>query len=113
MSRKSFWFGFLLAIVFAIWWIRRQNSREGAPFAEAPQSEPQVREPRHDEPEPDPLQEIAGIGPVFAQRLQNAGITSFRQLAMLPPERLRDIVQVAPWQADVGSWIEQARQRAS
>ncbi|HSM55951.1 MAG TPA: helix-hairpin-helix domain-containing protein [Candidatus Sulfomarinibacteraceae bacterium] len=113
MSRKSFWFGFLLAVAFAIWWILRQKSKQDSPFQAILESEPQVRQPRHEEPEPDPLQEIAGIGPVFARRLHNAGITTFRQLAMLPPERLRDIVHVAPWQADVTSWIEQARKRAA
>lgn len=112
MSRKSFWVGFLLAVVFAIWWIRRENSQQrgSQPF---PQGATQTRQPRHDEPEPDALQEIAGIGPVFARRLQSAGITTFRQLAMMPPERLRDIAQVQEWQADVTSWIEQARERAS
>lgn len=109
MSRKSFWFGFLLAVAFAIWWIRRQNSEQGHSF----QPSPQMRQPRYDEPQPDSLQEIAGIGPVYARRLRKAGITTFRQLAMLPPERLREIARVERWQADVTSWIEQARERAS
>lgn len=109
MSRKSFWLGFLLAVAFAIWWLRQQE-RQVQP---APQRVSPVPPPRHDEPNSDRLEEIAGIGPVFARRLRKAGITTFRQLAMLPEARIRDIVQLQPWQADVASWIEQARERAA
>lgn len=56
---------------------------------------------------------IKGIGPVYAQRLQEAGITSFAALAKQPSQRLREIVQAKDWQAlDIESWIVQARQLA-
>ncbi len=40
----------------------------------------------------DNLEAIKGIGPVYAKRLREAGITSFEQLAQLAPERLGDIL---------------------
>ncbi|HMN31312.1 MAG TPA: helix-hairpin-helix domain-containing protein, partial [Caldilineaceae bacterium] len=40
----------------------------------------------------DPLEQIRGIGPVFAQRLHEAGIFTFAQLAAAEPERVRAAV---------------------
>jgi hypothetical protein len=57
------------------------------------------------------LTEINGIGPTFARRLNEAGITSFGQLAALDPEQARAITHAAEWQADPADWIDQARQR--
>ena len=57
----------------------------------------------------DNLQEIDGIGPVFAKRLYEAGIDSFAKLAQTSAERLREVVQLKPWQAaDIEGWREQA-----
>jgi predicted flap endonuclease-1-like 5' DNA nuclease len=38
------------------------------------------------------LHAIKGIGPVFAQRLREAGITTFEQLAQVRPEDLEEIL---------------------
>jgi predicted flap endonuclease-1-like 5' DNA nuclease len=111
MSRKSFWLGFLLAVIVLVWWIREQSKMSDLmPWLEREPAGPLP--PRHGEEEPDPLEEITGIGPVFANRLRDAGIRTFHQLATLPPERIREIAQMQPWQGDVESWIEQARERA-
>lgn len=59
----------------------------------------------------DDLTEINGIGPTFARRLNEAGITSFGQLAELAPEQARAITHAAVWQADPADWIAEARQR--
>jgi predicted flap endonuclease-1-like 5' DNA nuclease len=40
----------------------------------------------------DNFQAIKGIGPVFAGRLREAGITTFEQLSKLTPEQLGDIL---------------------
>jgi len=45
-------------------------------------------------PDPDNLETVRGIGPVFAGRLQNAGIATFSQLAALTGGDLADILQV-------------------
>jgi predicted flap endonuclease-1-like 5' DNA nuclease len=59
----------------------------------------------------DDLTRIKGIGPVFAERLRQAGIDSFEALAAASPDALRDAVKAAAWQnVDPESWIDEARQ---
>ena len=59
------------------------------------------------------LEAINGIGPVFAQRLDEAGVRSFADLVAQAPARLREIVEAKYWQAvDPESWIAEARQYA-
>lgn len=60
---------------------------------------------------PDDLESIRGIGPAYAQRLREAGITTFKALADQTPEHLSEIVQARVWQAiEPQSWIDQARE---
>jgi predicted flap endonuclease-1-like 5' DNA nuclease len=62
----------------------------------------------------DPLEVIEGIGPVYAKRLNEAGIFSFWQLAGQTPERLREMIDPEDWQKiDPESWIAQAKVMAS
>lgn len=62
----------------------------------------------------DPLEEIDGIGPVYAERLNEAGIFSFWQLAQQSPERVREMIDPEDWQKiDATSWIAQAKVLAS
>jgi predicted flap endonuclease-1-like 5' DNA nuclease len=56
----------------------------------------------------DDLEIINGIGPVFARRLQGAGVRTFSDLLAASPERLLEIVQSSPGLADPDSWREQA-----
>ena len=57
----------------------------------------------------DDLARVNGIGRVYAERLNAAGIFTFAELAQASPEQLREIIQPADWQAvDFDSWIEQA-----
>jgi predicted flap endonuclease-1-like 5' DNA nuclease len=59
--------------------------------------------------QPDPLEEIKGIGPAFAQKLNMAGIFTFAQLSRLTPERVVEIVQPESWQRiEPQAWIAQA-----
>lgn len=61
----------------------------------------------------DPLIDINGVGPVYEQRLLNAGVTSFEQLAGMSEAEVRAIVKPESWQnVDIVSWITEARQLA-
>jgi large subunit ribosomal protein L21 len=60
---------------------------------------------RHDD-----LTEIKGIGPVYALRLAETGITTFAALARMSPQLLREITR-ATAAADTEDWIAQARLR--
>jgi len=58
----------------------------------------------------DDLTQIEGIGPKISSVLQDAGITTFDQLAATDVNRLRQIVLEANLRlADPGSWPEQAK----
>ncbi|GEM_PF-919518 len=61
-------------------------------------------------PRGDLLEDIVGIGEVFAGRLRAAGIGSFAELAASSPERIRQIVgHRAPLSGEpISSWIKQA-----
>ncbi len=64
--------------------------------------------------EKDRLEKIHGIGPVFAQRLNEAGVFSFKDLASLHPKRVTDIISPEEWQAiDPSGWIAQAVELSS
>lgn len=57
----------------------------------------------------DDLTVIKGIGPTFAARLENAGVTTYKSLAKLTPDELKEITHVADWQGNPGDWINQAK----
>lgn len=60
----------------------------------------------------DPLIDINGIGPVYQERLYDAGIVTFEQVSALTPDQLRAIIKPADWQApDFLGWIAEARKR--
>ena len=56
----------------------------------------------------DDLTEIKGIGPVFAERLRQAGITTFADVAKASPDQLREVTH-ATSVANPDEWIEQAQ----
>jgi predicted flap endonuclease-1-like 5' DNA nuclease len=61
----------------------------------------------------DPLIDIDGIGPVYQNKLYDAGVVSFDQLAAMHPDRVRSLVAPnALFELDTGDWIEQARRMA-
>lgn len=57
----------------------------------------------------DDLTEITGIGPVYAGRLAEAGISSFSDLAAADAEALAETIDVTPDQ--VADWVSQAADR--
>ena len=61
----------------------------------------------------DDLQDIKGIGPVFATRLNKAGVHDFQDLAKLNENQLREIVgEQVEKLVDKKSILKQARQLA-
>jgi predicted flap endonuclease-1-like 5' DNA nuclease len=63
---------------------------------------------------PDDLAVIEGIGPKIAALLQDAGITTFTELAETEPARLESLLRDADLRlADPSSWPEQARLAAA
>lgn len=141
MNRKFFWMGYILAVGALLWILWRQRRDEieeilervrdttpgsidwlqgrqeaprerirpapAAPAKEAKESETVAGTQKQDD-----LQQIAGIGPSYATRLQEAGITSYAQLAELTPNELRDRIGLDYWRANVELWIKQARDLA-
>jgi len=83
-----------------------------APAAAAAPAGPQAAQPQT---EPDDLKVIEGIGPAISRLLADQGITTFRQLAETPVERLDEILRAANLRrlADPGTWPEQAYLAAS
>jgi predicted flap endonuclease-1-like 5' DNA nuclease len=62
----------------------------------------------------DDLLIIEGIGPVYAAKLQAAGITTFAQVAAANDARLTEIIQAPAWRkVDYASWRDQARLAAA
>lgn len=62
------------------------------------------------------LKRINGIGPVFEERLNAAGISSFAELAALPADRIREIIAVEGTSESMftpESWIVQAQTLAT
>lgn len=59
------------------------------------------------EPVPDDLTAISGLGTASARRLNEAGITTFAQLAALSPEQVFDITQYSA--GNHSRWIEEAK----
>ncbi len=62
------------------------------------------------------LTDINGIGPVYASKLYEAGIQTFRQLAAMTPEEVYTLLNLPAWRlrsADVPGWIQQAEHFAS
>ena len=105
---KLIWFGMIPVAGAAAWLARRlaqQPPAEGmmASVSPAPASPAAA----------DDLKVISGIGPVFEQRLNAAGIRTFRDLQAAAPEELLDLVKATPGLADTEAWIEQARQLAA
>lgn len=112
MNRKLFWFGFVAALA-AVAWLYLKKEDEERQRQERQVQRTQAMPSPAATAEPDPLTEVTGIGPVYAQRLQDAGVRTFGQLAALSAEQIRAIVGIQPWQADVPSWIAQAKARAA
>ena len=74
--------------------------------APPPAAEPDTEDAVHDD-----LEAVKGIGPVYAARLTEAGISSFAQLAEADAAATADAIEVGVDQVE--NWVAQARQRLS
>lgn len=62
----------------------------------------------------DRLQKLNGIGNVYAQKLNDAGIFTFAQVAKETAERLAEIIQPESWQTiEPEAWIAEAANLAA
>ncbi len=61
----------------------------------------------------DDLTSISGIGPGIQERLNNAGILSFVQLATKPVDEIRDVLGELNRLAHVEDWVLEAKSRVS
>lgn len=62
----------------------------------------------------DDLTQLEGIGPAYAAKLRDGGITTFAQLAVTDEETLAEIINVPAWRKlNYSDWIAQARLKVS
>ena len=110
---RNYWLGFVVAAVGVSWliWLWRKQ-REVTPrplyISGRTVAYPISADVEPDKPQgPDDLESIQGIGPTYARRLNDSGITTFAQLAEAHPGDLREITGVTRWNPK--EWIIRAR----
>lgn len=81
---------------------------------QTPTPEPPAAKKSSPKPAPaakdDDLTEIKGIGPTFARRLAEAGITTFAAVAAASPDHLREVTKATAI-ANPDEWVAQAREK--
>ena len=110
VMKKLLRFAALVALASAIVWLTREHllptphvSHEPAPRYRSTPPAPQAA--------PDDLTAIKGIGPVYAGKLADIGIKSFRGLSGITPDVVADELGTSP--ETVADWVAQARSRTS
>ncbi|HEX6286522.1 MAG TPA: helix-hairpin-helix domain-containing protein [Acidimicrobiia bacterium] len=101
MKRVAKVVGFIGGALAVIWAMRDRF------ISVATSREPQPPAFRSATPSP-PVTDIDGIGPVFAQRLTNAGIADIATLASASPDQVAEAASVSA--ARARSWIELANE---
>jgi predicted flap endonuclease-1-like 5' DNA nuclease len=101
---------------------RRPSPAAGPPPSAAPPPPPPPSPPVEEpgappspvaEAAPDDLTAIRGIGPGMKERLNQAGIYTFAQIAQSTPDALRELLGDAGRLAKVESWIDQVHDMGS
>lgn len=109
---RDFWFGFAVALTVlacSYWLWRRQREVVPEPLVLFNEADIE-RAASSTQTVSDSLEEIRGIGPVSARRLNEAGIFTFSQLAETAPEKLQEVTGVTRW--DPSDWITEAQRLA-
>ena len=116
MKRLARVLGFVGGAAAILWAMRDRFVSIAAPREPQPPSFRVVTEPARppvqgtaSQPDPDDLTEINGIGPVFARRLMEAGITTFGELATATAAKLAEVTGVT--EARAADWVVQAGAR--
>lgn len=132
MRRKRSWLSWIwsltrvsLVILFIWLWLRYQEEQEKEPALpielkddDLPQKSPaeistipsEAADVHKPATKPDDLTRIKGIGPKTANILQQAGITSYQELAGTSIQEVMDLLEKANYRLlDPTTWIEQAR----
>ena len=85
--------------------LQQQMAQESQPLSDDSAND-------HADDPADDLDEIDGIGPVFAHRLRQAGIVTFADLAVVTPDALRSAIGAEDWQsANTEAWVAEAQSR--
>jgi predicted flap endonuclease-1-like 5' DNA nuclease len=100
---RSFWIGFLISVAAAaaLYWLLQQKRADQASASALAAAGDGA----------DPLEIIHGIGPVYAGRLQRAGIRTFADLAQASAERIDEIL--GRHQPQAPDWIAEAKSLAA
>ncbi len=99
----------IAAVIFLLWWLSNRGE-EATPSAKIEAAAPAPAPSKVEQPKPDDLKRIEGIGPKISSLLQAAGIMTFAQLADADVARLEQIVEDAGIGriANPSTWPEQA-----
>jgi predicted flap endonuclease-1-like 5' DNA nuclease len=100
MKRVAKIAGFIGGVIAVVWAMRDRF------ISVATSREPQPPTFRSDKGDVAPVDEIDGIGPVFAQRLTDAGLGNIPALASASPDRVAEAAGVSA--ARARTWIELA-----
>ena len=106
MIRRLIRFAVLVTAVVTVVWLTRERM---LPAPHVPHEPPPHYRSTPPAPELDDLTAIKGIGPVYASRLSDMGITNFRALADANPETLA--TAVGSTVDAVADWVTQAAAR--
>lgn len=129
---STFFVGFLIGtlVVLLVWyWQKATSAEDGAlelldrhaatearlrEMSGQPVTPASMRQPSEPYSGPaDDLEQILGIGPVYAQRLNAAGIYTYADLAKQTPDHLREITGISLKRtAEAAEWIGDARRLA-
>ena len=93
--------------------LKEQIATLQAEKATSPKPRAKKSTPSESKPRKDNLKVISGIGPVIEKKLNQAGITSFEQMAKLKPNQLEEILgELVRRLADEADLIVQAKDLA-
>lgn len=95
----------LVSLLVTIVWLTREHLLPTPRVSDDPK--PHYRSTPPPPSEPDDLTAIKGIGPVFATRLHDAGIQTFRALAEIDAGTIAEAIGTTP--EAVSDWISQAK----